>query len=82
MLAVARAAGETAPLLFTAFNNQYWNLQFDQPTASMTVQIYNYAVSPFEEWNRMAWAGSLALVAIILAITLIVRKYSKRVVYG
>lgn len=82
MLAVARAAGETAPLLFTAFNNQYWNFHLDQPTASMTVQIYNYAVSPFEEWNRMAWAGSLALVAIILAITLIVRKYSKRVVYG
>ena len=82
MLAVARAAGETAPLLFTAFNNQYWNLQLDQPTASMTVQIYNYAVSPFDEWNRMAWAGSLVLVAIILAITLVVRRYSKWVVYG
>jgi phosphate transport system permease protein len=82
MLAVARAAGETAPLLFTAFNNQYWNLFPDQPTASMTVQIYNYSISPFAEWNKMAWAGSLTLVAIILLITVLVRKYSKRVTYG
>ncbi|MFA5113358.1 MAG: phosphate ABC transporter permease PstA [Candidatus Margulisiibacteriota bacterium] len=82
MLAVARAAGETAPLLFTAFNNMYWNFQLDQPMASMTVQIYNYAISPFEEWNRMAWAGSLALVGFVLLITVIVRRYSKRVVYG
>lgn len=82
MLAVARAAGETAPLIFTAFNNQYWNFRLDQPTASMTVQIYNYAISPFEEWNRMAWAGSLTLVVIILLLTLLVRKYSKRISYG
>jgi phosphate transport system permease protein len=82
MLAVARAAGETAPLLFTAFNNQYWNLFPDQPTASMTVQIYNYSISPFAEWNKMAWAGSLTLVAIILLITVLVRKFSKRVIYG
>lgn len=81
MLAVARAAGETAPLLFTAFNNLYWNLKLDQPMASMTVQIYNYSISPFEDWNRMAWAGSLTLVAIVLAITILVRKYSKRVIY-
>jgi len=82
MLATARAAGETAPLLFTAFSNMYWNLAIDQPTASMTVQIYNYAVSPFEEWNSMAWAGSLVLVAIVLAVTVVVRKFSKRVTYG
>lgn len=82
MLAVARAAGETAPLIFTAFNNMYWNLRLDQPTASMTVQIYNYAISPFEEWNRMAWAGSLVLVGIILVITVMVRRFSKRVCYG
>lgn len=82
MLAVARAAGETAPLLFTAFTNSYWNFRLDQPTASMTVQIYNYAISPFEDWNRMAWAGSLVLVLTILAVTVIVRKFSKRVIYG
>jgi phosphate transport system permease protein len=82
MLAVARAAGETAPLLFTAFTNQYWNLRLDQPMASMTVQIYNYAISPFDEWVRMAWAGSLALVGLILLITVTVRRYSQRVIYG
>ncbi|HTY12771.1 MAG TPA: phosphate ABC transporter permease PstA [Candidatus Omnitrophota bacterium] len=82
MLAVARAAGETAPLLFTAFTNSYWNFRVDQPTASMTVQIYNYAISPFDDWNRMAWAGSLVLVMIVLAVTLTVRKFSKRVTYG
>jgi len=82
MLAVARAAGETAPLLFTAFNTQYWNFFPDQPTASMTVQIYNYAISPFEEWNKMAWAGSLALIFFTLVITIFVRRFSKRVCYG
>ncbi len=82
MLAVARAAGETAPLLFTAFTNSYWNFRLDQPTASLTVQIYNYAISPFEEWNRLAWAGSLVLVLSVLAVTVLVRKFSKRVVYG
>ncbi len=81
MLAVARASGETAPLLFTAFSNMYWNIAPDQPTASMTVQIYNYAVSPFEEWNNMAWGGSLVLVLMILAVTIIVRKFSKKVKY-
>jgi len=82
MLAVARAAGETAPLLFTAFNNNYWNFRLDQPMASMTVQIYNYAISPFADWNRMAWAGSLVLVFFILLITVVVRSFSKRVSYG
>jgi len=82
MLAVARASGETAPLLFTAFSSLYWNLAPDQPTASMTVQIYNYAIAPFEEWNNMAWAGSLVLVTIVLLVTITVRKFSKRVTYG
>lgn len=82
MLAVARASGETAPLLFTAFSSLYWNFAPDQPTASMTVQIYNYAIAPFEEWNNMAWAGSLVLVAMVLVVTVTVRKFSKRVTYG
>ncbi len=82
MLAVARASGETAPLLFTAFSSLYWNFAIDQPTASMTVQIYNYAIAPFEEWNNMAWAGSLVLVVMVLLVTITVRKFSKRVTYG
>jgi phosphate transport system permease protein len=82
ILAVARVMGETAPLLFTAFNSMYWNLRVDEPMASMTVQIYNYAISPFTEWHAKAWAGSLTLVFSVLAITLLVRKFSKRVSYG
>lgn len=81
ILAVARIMGETAPLLFTSFNSMYWNFRIDQPMASMTVQIYNYAISPFAEWHAKAWAGSLVLVSIVLGITLLVRKFSKRVYY-
>ncbi|NQU17693.1 MAG: phosphate ABC transporter permease PstA [Candidatus Saganbacteria bacterium] len=82
MLSVSRIMGETAPLLFTAFNSMYWNFSIDQPMSSMTVQIYNYAISPFAEWHAKAWAGSLTLVALVLGITLLVRKFSKRVRYG
>lgn len=66
MLAVARVAGETAPLLFTAFNNRFWSQGIDQPIASLPVQIYTYAVSPFEDWHRQAWAAALVLVAMVL----------------
>ena len=59
MLAFARVAGETAPLLFTAFGNQFWNLRADQPTAALPLQIFNYAISPYDEWHRQAWAGAL-----------------------
>lgn len=82
ILAVARVMGETAPLLFTAFNSMYWNFRIDQPMASLTVQIYNYAISPFAEWHAQAWAGSLFLVLVVLTITLLVRRFSKRVTYG
>ncbi|PIS29814.1 phosphate ABC transporter, permease protein PstA [Candidatus Saganbacteria bacterium CG08_land_8_20_14_0_20_45_16] len=82
MLSVARIMGETAPLLFTAFNSMYWNFRIDEPMASMTVQIYNYAISPFADWNAKAWAGSLTLVMIVLGITIVVRKFSRRVSYG
>jgi phosphate transport system permease protein len=81
ILALARAAGETAPLLFTSFNNQFWSFKIDQPTASLTVQIYNYAISPFAEWQEKAWAGSLVLIFLVLGITLFVRKFSKKVTY-
>ena len=57
ILALARIAGETAPLLFTAFNNRFWNTNPLQPTASLTVQIFTYASSPYEDWHRQAWAA-------------------------
>jgi phosphate transport system permease protein len=73
MLAFARVAGETAPLLFTAFGNQFWNLKLNQPTAALPLQIYTYAISPYEEWHRQAWAGALVLIAIIMGTVLVVR---------
>ena len=73
MLAIARVAGETAPLLFTAFGSRFYNFYLDQPMASLTVQIYNYAISPFDEWHSLAWAGTLVLMAMILVINIIVR---------
>ncbi|MBI5400475.1 phosphate ABC transporter permease PstA [Candidatus Saganbacteria bacterium] len=82
MLAVARITGETAPLIFTAFNTPYWNLRLDQPMASMTVTVFNYAISPFDDWHAKAWAGSLILIFTILGVTLLVRKFSRRVQYG
>lgn len=70
MLAFARIAGETAPLLFTAFGNQYWNWNANQPTAALPLQIFTYAISPFDEWHRQAWAGALILIIlIVLAVT-------------
>jgi phosphate transport system permease protein len=73
MLAFARVAGETAPLLFTAFGNQYWNLNPNQPTAALPLQIYTYAISPFDEWHRQAWAGALILIALIVVAVSVVR---------
>ena len=66
MLAFARVAGETAPLLFTAFGNQFWNLRPDQPTAALPLQIFTYAISPYDEWHRQAWAGALVLILLIV----------------
>lgn len=73
MLAIARVAGETAPLLFTALNNRFWNLSLDQPMASLTVFIYNYGVSPYDDWIAQAWAGALVLIALILVLSIAVR---------
>ena len=67
MLAFARVAGETAPLLFTAFGNQYWNWKINQPTAALSLQVYTYAISPFDEWHRQAWAGALILIVLIVS---------------
>jgi phosphate transport system permease protein len=73
MLAFARVAGETAPLLFTALGNQFWNLSPNQPMAALPLQIYVYANSPYEDWHRQAWAGALLLIIMIVGTTSIVR---------
>jgi phosphate transport system permease protein len=73
MLAFARVAGETAPLLFTAFGNQYWNWDPGQPTAALSLQIFTYAISPFDEWHRQAWAGALVLIVLIVGAVAAVR---------
>ena len=73
MLAIARIAGETAPLLFTALGSRFWPRALDEPTPSLTVQIFNYATGPYEEWHRLAWGGTFVLVVMILLINLAVR---------
>ena len=73
MLAFARVAGETAPLLFTALGNGYWNWRIDQPTAALSLQIYTYANSPFDDWHRQAWAGALVLIILIVGAVSAVR---------
>src|SRR3989441_9355397 len=78
LLAVARAAGETAPLLFTSLNNQYWNWRADQPTASLTVQIFNYAVSPYNEWHDKAWTSALILLLLVGSLALAGRLVARR----
>lgn len=67
ILALARVAGETAPLLFTAFNNRFWSPGFAQPTASLPVMIFTYAVAPYEDWHRQAWAAALVLLGLVFA---------------
>jgi phosphate transport system permease protein len=78
MLAFARVAGETAPLLFTAFGNQYWNWNMNQPTAALPLQIFTYAISPFDEWHRQAWAGALILIVLIVVSVAAVRLVAGR----
>jgi len=73
LVAVARIAGETAPLLFTAFGNNFWSTSLTQPIAALPLEIFNYAISPYDEWHRLAWAGALVLVAIVLVISLAAR---------
>jgi len=66
ILGVARIAGETAPLLFTCLNNQFWNSGLNQPTASLPVMIYTHAISPYDDWHRQAWAAGLVLLTLVL----------------
>ena len=78
MLAFARVAGETAPLLFTAFGNQFWSTNLNQPISALPLQIYVYALSPYDEWHRLAWAGSLVLIALIVIAVSLVRYVTTR----
>lgn len=73
LVATARVAGETAPLLFTSFNNRFWSTNVMQPIASLTVQVFTYAISPYDDWHRQAWAGAFLLVMIILLLSIIAR---------
>jgi|YelNatPaOPRAMG01_1025707.scaffolds.fasta_scaffold09550_7 phosphate transport system permease protein len=78
MTALARIMGETAPLLFTSLNNSFWNIRLDQPIASLTVQIFNYAMSPYKEWKSIAWAGAFILVLIILILNVLAKYYARK----
>jgi phosphate transport system permease protein len=78
LVALARIAGETAPLLFTSFNNRYFTTRLDQPIASLTVQVYTYAISPYDDWHRQAWAGALVLVAFVLIFSVLARVVTRR----
>ena len=73
LLALARVSGETAPLLFTAFGNRFWSQHLSDPIAALPLQIYTYAISPYEEWQRQAWAGALVLVTLIFSLNFVVR---------
>jgi len=73
LLAFARVAGETAPLLFTAFGNRFWSPGWGQPTASLPVMIYTYAIAPYEDWHRQAWAAGLVLLGLILVVNIVAR---------
>jgi phosphate transport system permease protein len=73
LLALARVAGETAPLLFTAFSNRYWSPGWSQPTASLPVMIFTYAISPYEDWHHQAWAAGLVLLGLILTVNIMAR---------
>jgi phosphate transport system permease protein len=73
LVAVARIAGETAPLLFTAFGNSFWSIRLDQPIAALPLQIFAYAISPYDDWHRLAWAGALVLIFVVFIISVAAR---------
>jgi phosphate transport system permease protein len=78
MLAFARVAGETAPLLFTALGNQFWSFKLSEPIAALPLQIFVYAISPYDEWHRLAWAGALVLIVMIMVSVTLVRIFANR----
>ena len=81
LVAIARIAGETAPLLFTSFGNTFWSVALDQPISALPHQIFEYAKSPYDEWHRLAWAGSLVLIGLVLIISLLA-KFATRSKHG
>jgi phosphate transport system permease protein len=78
LVALARIAGETAPLLFTSFNNRFWSTDPTRPIASLTVQIFTYAISPYDDWHRQAWAAAAVLVFLVLALSILARLATRR----
>jgi len=78
LLAMARIIGETAPLLFTALGNQFWQTRLDQPMAAVPLQVFTYAISPYEDWHDKAWAGALVLITMVLAINIAARVLTRR----
>ena len=78
MLAFARIAGESAPLMFTAFGNQFWNTNLKEPTAAVPLQIYVYAISPFDDWHRLAWTGAFVLITLIAGAMILFRTVTSR----
>jgi phosphate transport system permease protein len=78
LLAVARISGETAPLLFTALNNQFWSLNLNQPLASLPVVIFQFALSPYEDWQRLAWTGALIITLAVLTLSIVARTLARR----
>ena len=82
LLAIARIAGETAPLLFTALGNQFWSRKLTEPMAALPLQIFNFAISPYEDWHRLAWAGALVLVGIMFTLNLAARYFGRQKRYS
>ena len=78
ILSLARVAGETAPLLFTALNNRFWSEGWNQPTASLPVMIYTYAIAPYDDWHRQAWAAGLVLLVLVLGANVLARLIMRR----
>ena len=78
MVAVARIAGEAAPLLFTAFGNRFWHHGLEQPIAALPLQIFAYAIAPYDDWHRQAWAGALVLILIVSVVSVLARLATSR----
>jgi phosphate transport system permease protein len=75
LVALSRIAGETAPLLFTALGSPFWESRMDQPMAALPLQIFQYAISPYDDWHRQAWAGSLVLITLVFVVSLTARLF-------
>ena len=78
LLAMSRIIGETAPLLFTALGNQFWQTRLDQPMAAVPLQVFTYAISPYEDWHDKAWAGALVLITMVLLINIAARVLTRQ----